>query len=122
MWIPEILSVWESGPFEFPVYYFWLTNIDVERALDSGYSVVTKSFALDTALHFPRDFTHDGARICALTDKIIRMEMDGSIVDSLPLPVLAAAFTWDGEAFWIIHHGPPDAYSDNLLLSRFYPR
>lgn len=122
LWIPEARYVQNSDPYGPLVTRSWFTNVDSEQSLDSTYSIVTRSFALDTTLQYPWDFEYDGERICALTDKIIRMDMEGDVVDSLPLSVRGFAFTWDGEAFWVIHRGPANAHSDNLLLSRFYPR
>ncbi|MBI3871604.1 MAG: hypothetical protein HY304_00825 [candidate division Zixibacteria bacterium] len=52
---------------------------------------------------------------------LLRYDLSGSLIDSLALPVApGSGMAWDGESLWMLHHGPPEAYTDATLLSRFH--
>ncbi len=121
IWIPAVRY---SGSRINPTLTPFMTVVDPWKSIDSGFSVVTRTVVLDQSLEHMGKVAFDGSYICTMTrDGIIRLTTNGEIVDTLPLPVLPAfSITWDGEAFWIIHRGPPSANTDYDLLSRFYPR
>lgn len=122
-------------PYDFSITD--LIALDLEKSIDSGYTIFGRTRALPELFrelddiewdgeyfHAMRGATYrweDGERVYTM-GKILRANAAFELVDSITLPVLASCIAWDGEAYWIAHRGTPELPSTDILLSRFYPR
>ncbi len=123
IWIREERMDREYDPNEVPRGTPYLTVVDPWASVDSGYSVIERSFAIDESLAGMGEVCYDGKFVNALAlHGLVRMNLDGDILDTLPLPVWPTSVTWDGEAFWMTHGGPWDYITEHRMISRFYPR
>jgi len=113
-------SLWVLNRYEQRVL-----GIDAVASVDSGYAVVDRGFSVPARLTYPHGMTSDGDYLCIIAaDSLYRYTFEGEYAESWSLPVaLAGGITWDGEAMWIVHHGPRDfdgCWTSNApLLSRF---
>lgn len=132
-------QIWLTGAFGQSPNLEWagLIGFDPWKSIDSGYTVYSGRREWPRRLMSPGDIEW-GSGIFHVLEKtdgyyglsgfdtpkghIFTVSSEGEILDSLLVPVNARDIAWDGEAYWMVHYGPPELPSTDLLLSRFYPR
>jgi hypothetical protein len=100
-----------------------IIGIDVGASLDSGYAILKNEYAVDFSdLGFDAFFIEDGNLhgIPHREDSLWCFTFQGEVLEKWPLPVVGVASgARDDSSLWLLHHGPPEAQTDGVLLSRF---
>lgn len=118
IWLPR-----NDGNYPYPPIMKMIA-IDPIASVASGQAVVIRE------LPAPADFRNMAGLTAAngellvvagqITQRLYRMQLDGSLDEGRSLKVAAGPFTWDGESLWMLHSGPVmGPGSHGSLLSRF---